>query len=143
MKISFDLSERAELVDALNQVSSLTDKAHLRLDNVTYDKEAQRVILPMSRRSISGYKTTLFRSRPTMLYDAYQRIECVVTINKVVDFEETRLMSDQVKTITILFGLKFKSKTISIESADELSGEVLYRLRMRVEDVDLRLEDAP
>jgi hypothetical protein len=141
MRLVFDLQGSQTLVDAFSEIESLTDKAEMDLDLVQYDKELQRVSLPIHRRAVKGHKTGLFRSRPQTVYDVHERIDSVVIVDKVAEFQETRLFSDEVKTIIILFGLKINKDTISVVSADEISGQVVYRLRIKVKDLDLRLED--
>jgi hypothetical protein len=141
MKIALDLSESETPVELIEEISSLTDKARIHLDQVVYDKEAQRVKLPLSRRALGGHKSGLFRARAQTVFDTQRRKDCMLTVECVTDFREARILADQVKTVTILFGLKISGNTIHIESAEEDSGQVVYKLNISVEHIDLRLED--
>lgn len=110
-------------------LTRLTDKAHLNINEVKYFKRDNSIVLPIKRKNIYKIKKN------------YSEIDSVIIIKNINKYDIKNLCHNKFNTITILFGLQINNKEIYLSSAEEETGVSLYEITIQCKEIDISLID--
>jgi hypothetical protein len=139
MRVITDLAIICEKQSEL--VASLTDGAKLRVNQIHYDDNEKVLTLPIRRIIAANAKGRPRTIASGIANDRSKLNESRIVIRKIQSYSQSNLCGNNVSEITILFGVKVDENEIYISSAEELSGELMFELLIKVSEVDIEISD--
>jgi hypothetical protein len=120
-------------VFVIESFGAIANKSLLRVDKLKYLPKKNKITIPFVRFDI------IEKSFFSGIRHKKEPIHCNLTIRNVTDCEITN--TDELKEITILFGLGFKEGNIFLSSAEENKGNPCFELTCKVSEIDIEYND--
>lgn len=118
-------------------IATATDKAKIFIADISYMNKEKIVYIPFRFIGIKNRKNKglydLFISKKKELEKS------LVIIKDVESLEIINNCKDKVDEITLLFGINIKANEIYLSSAEEYHGDVLFEMRIIVNNVDIEI----
>ncbi len=140
MKITFDSD--LWLPPVSKAISVLTDGAKVCIDDIHYDPTKKTVEMYMRRKEIVGFEKALFGEMQPLYSQTWHTslllIRQVEELNIKVD---NRLVTDCGSCFTILFGLKLDGNLLYLGSVEEIQGNNLCEVHIKVKELSIEFSD--
>lgn len=140
MKIVF---ESELLIPSIsNAISILTDRAKVCLENIHYDEARGIVNIEMQRKELKEFKKSLLGEMQPVY--SQTRIQSFLTIKQVDEMSikvDNRLVADCNSCFTLLFGLKMDDKLLYLGSVEEIQGNILCQITIKVKEISIEYGD--
>ena len=123
-------------------ISVLTDKAQVFLKDITYDEAKGIVDIFILRKELVKFKKS-FSGEMKPIY-SQNMIESLLTIRQVEEVDlkiDDRLVSNCGSCFTILFGVMVKDKQLYLGSVEEIQGDILCQIFIKVKQMNLEFYD--
>jgi hypothetical protein len=140
MKIAFESD--ILLPPVTKAISILTDGAKVCVDDIQYDKAKGIVDIPMQRKELIGFKKVFLGEMQPVYRQTV--IKSLLTIRQVKEMKirvDDRLATDCHSCFTVLFGLKVDSNQLYLGSAEEMQGNTLCQIFVKVEEMNIEFGD--
>ena len=140
MKLAF---ESDLLMPSISQtLSLLTDKAKICVDDIHYDEANGIVDISMQRKELTGFKKTFLGG--TQPVYSQTMIQSLLTIRQVQEMNikvDDRLVTDCNSCFTVLFGLKVDDDELYLGSVEEIQGNILCQIFIKVKSMNVEYRD--
>ncbi|GAP06344.1 hypothetical protein ATHL_01198 [Anaerolinea thermolimosa] len=140
MKMSF---ESDLLVPSISQfISILTDRAKVCVKDIRYDKPIGIVEVSMQRRELTGFKKSLLGEGQPVY--SQKMIKSLLKIRNVEEMKleiNDRLATDCNSCFTVMLGLKIDNNQLYLGSVEEIQGNILCQIIIRVKKIDIEFCD--
>ncbi len=140
MKIAFESDVWVPPVS--NALSILTDRAEICVADIHYDEAKKVVEIYMRRKGLTGFKKSFLGEMQPVYGSAM--IKSLLTIRQVEEMSikvDDRLVADCNSCFTALFGLKVEDKRLYLGSAEEIEGNTLCEVAIKVKKLSIEYKD--
>jgi len=123
-------------------ISVLTDKAQVFLKGINYDEARGIVDIFIQRKELIEFKKS-FLGEMKPIY-SQKMIESLLTIKQVEEMElkvDDRLVANCNSCFTILFGVKVDDKQLYLGSVEEIQGDILCQIFIKVNQMNIEFND--
>lgn len=138
MNIKLHINQSDYLTNAY--ISEFTNHAIVEFEKINYDVNNKLAIIPLTRYRIEGGKKMLGLGEYPRNYNT--PIQSSAIIRNIENAEFTKADNcEDVKEITLIFGITINNNKIYFSSAEEASGKVCYESSFFGSNLILELED--
>ncbi len=138
MRLYFKSNDILENITTM--FTHLTNRAIIKINDIDYDSINGKIIFPISRYKIIGYKKGVLGLFKSPIYSK-KKINSVVTVNSIKDYEVKNSLGKNLSQIMVLFGFQIKDERIYFSSAEESKGNTLFEINIFVDKYDIDLRD--
>jgi len=129
---------------AIKIFSMLTDKAQVCIKDIHYDEAKGTVDIHMHRKEILEYKKTFFGGmKPIYSQVMIKSLLSIRQVEEMILKIDDRLVSDCNSCFIILFGMTVNDKQVYLGSAQEIRGQVLCEIFIKVKQVNIEFISDP
>ena len=123
-------------------ISILTDRAKVCVKDIHYDETKGIVDIYMQRKKLIGFKKS-FLGEMQPVY-SQTMIKSLLTIKQVEEMNikvDDRLVADCNSCFTVLFGLKMDDNQLHLGSVEEIQGNTLCQIYIKVKGISIEYSD--
>jgi len=140
MRLVFNTS--VALPNIFTEISSLTDRAIIALDEIEYDEVSACVEIPLKRKELIGYKQNWLRqNNPVYGGNTIRSVLKIIKVTKMIVDVDDEIAAECNGRFTLLMGIKITDGEVHLSSVEESRGKLLCHVVIKISDFDIELVD--
>lgn len=137
-----DVEMKFMMPSIFNAILNLTNRAMICVKDINYEKSKGIVRIYMLRNDLLFFKKTWLGGMQPVY--SQKMVKSLLTIRQVEEMTikiEDQLISDCNSCFTLLFGLKVNDNQIYLGSVEEMEGNILCEVIIKVKEISMELAD--
>ena len=140
MRLAFNTS--VALPNIFTEISSLTDRAIIALDEIKYDEVSACVEIPLKRKELIGHKQNwLGQNNPVYGRNTIGSVLKIRKVTKMIVDVDEEIAAECNGRFTLLMGIKITDGEVYLSSVEESRGKLLCQVTIEINDFDIELID--